>query len=545
MDALTLDGLVGEITPLVLGRTIARVRAAEAQAVLVELGPRDPRLWLDAGRATCGLFALTRDQARAAQEEGAIAGRDRQALLLFRKHLEGRRISSLRRVAGQRTVRLEAGDAALALRLSGRPALTLAVAGEAVATVGAGGPAWPAADEPDRAWDRVDAAAVAQAVEEARRSGASVARAVLAACPELGPHLARVAAEGGPRGFAALRDRLRDPRPLLLAPGPLEGCEDAELAAADAVTLVPVGIDRPGRVPLPQPSWTEAAAAFLQATLRGQRFERRQQDLSGAASRETRRIVRLLSHLEGDLAGLPAAGDLRRQAEALLAAARADAPAGAEVEVPDPYRPDAALRIRVDPALSLPANADRLFEKARRLERARGQVEGRIEKTRAALEAARAREASVRGARGSAALDGVSAGSAPRAQATPPAAGGPRHYLTSRGLSILVGRGARENHRLTFAVARPEDLWLHARDVPGAHVIVRDPEGRASAEDLREAAELAAFFSEAARQDQVEVHVTRRKHLRPARGAPGRVTVGHSDTLRVAPRDPEGRLRRR
>jgi predicted ribosome quality control (RQC) complex YloA/Tae2 family protein len=108
-----------------------------------------------------------------------------------------------------------------------------------------------------------------------------------------------------------------------------------------------------------------------------------------------------------------------------------------------------------------------------------------------------------------------------------------------------VGRGARENHRLTFAVARPEDLWLHARDVPGAHVIVRDPEGRASAEDLREAAELAAFFSEAARQDQVEVHVTRRKHVRPARGAPGRVTVGHSDTLRVAPRDPEGRLRRR
>jgi predicted ribosome quality control (RQC) complex YloA/Tae2 family protein len=108
-----------------------------------------------------------------------------------------------------------------------------------------------------------------------------------------------------------------------------------------------------------------------------------------------------------------------------------------------------------------------------------------------------------------------------------------------------VGRGARENHHLTFAVARPDDLWLHARDVPGAHVVLRDPEGRAGADDLREAAEVAAFFSEARGEARVDVHATRRKHLRPGRGGPGRVTIGHSDTLRAVPRDPEGRLRRR
>ena len=108
-----------------------------------------------------------------------------------------------------------------------------------------------------------------------------------------------------------------------------------------------------------------------------------------------------------------------------------------------------------------------------------------------------------------------------------------------------MGRGARENHSLTFGMARPEDLWLHARDVPGAHVILRDNEGRAAADDLREAAEVAAFFSDARAETAVDVHVTRRKHLRPGRGGPGRVQVSHSDTLRVAPRDPEGRLRRR
>jgi predicted ribosome quality control (RQC) complex YloA/Tae2 family protein len=76
-------------------------------------------------------------------------------------------------------------------------------------------------------------------------------------------------------------------------------------------------------------------------------------------------------------------------------------------------------------------------------------------------------------------------------------------------------------------------------------VILRDNEGRAGAEDLREAAEVAAFFSEARSETRVDVHATRRKHVRPGRGGPGRVFIGHSETLRVKPRDPEGRLRRR
>ena len=108
---------------------------------------------------------------------------------------------------------------------------------------------------------------------------------------------------------------------------------------------------------------------------------------------------------------------------------------------------------------------------------------------------------------------------------------------------LLVGRGARENHELTFKVARPEDFWLHARDVPGAHVILRDPEGRAAADDLREAAEVAAFFSGA--RDQWPGR--RPRHAAQARaaagGGPGRVRVSHSETERVTPRDPEGRLR--
>ena len=110
---------------------------------------------------------------------------------------------------------------------------------------------------------------------------------------------------------------------------------------------------------------------------------------------------------------------------------------------------------------------------------------------------------------------------------------------------MWAGRGARENHELTFGKARPDDLWFHVRDRPGAHVILVDNEGRATADDQREAAEVAAFLSDAKDDSAVDVHTTRRKHLRSVKGSPGRVVIGYSETLRVAPRDPEGRLRKR
>jgi hypothetical protein len=549
VDAFTLDGLIAELRPLVAGRHVVRVRAAEAHAVVVEVGgARDLRLWLDAGRVAPGLYALGREDVRALQDEDALAGPSRQALLHLRKHLEGRRLTALRRVAGGRTVVFEAGDVVLVLRLSGVPAMTLAVDGEPLATLGEGAIAGPIpADAPDREWPRVPDAELAGAAAAARASGAPVARAVLQVAPGLGPVLARAVAEADPAGLGRWRDRLREPRPMLLGPEAPDAA-DAELSRADAVTVVPVEIERPGSRARLQPSWTAAAAAFLHARLRGHRFERARAARLAAAARETRRLGQLLGHLEHDLAGLPAAADLRRRAEALLAAgAEAGIAADGEVEVPDPYQPGARLRVPIDVRLALPANADRLFEKARRMDRARAEVERRIAETRGRLEAARGLEAALRAARDRAALEPLGAvlPSPPPAAPSRAEGGGTRHYLTSRGLSVLVGRGARENHRLTFAVARPEDVWLHARDVPGAHVIVRDPEGRASADDLREAAEVAAFFSAAARQPQVDVHVTRRKHVRPARGGAGRVRIGHSETLRVAPRDPEGRLRRR
>jgi hypothetical protein len=508
-------------------------------------GDRDRRLWLDAGQGTAGVYLLTRDEARRASVAGsdAVAGSTRHALLLFRKHLAGVRVTGLRRVAGERTLLLEAGGVIVAARCHGSaPAFTLVVEGTAVATLGGGPAAWPVpAEQPARDWDRIAPEAIEAAFHEARAAGRPPHRAIAAACPALGPLLAREL-DGSRASLDALRSRLRAPRPTLLSPGPLAECDDADLAPAGALALVPIALGD-GSPAAPQPrSWREAAATFLAARHRGDAFAARRRTMVSAARREVSRLSQLADNLSRDLDGLPDPAVLRRRAEALLASPEALVPGATEADVADPGDPSRRLRFPVDARLPGPANADRLFEKARRIERARLEVGERMSTTRAELAKAREREAAVASARQLEAL-----GPAPAAEkggVTTPWAG-PRRYLTGRGLTLLVGRGARENHHLTFSTARPEDLWLHARDVPGAHVVLRDDEGRAGPEDIREAAEVAAFFSEAREQARVDVHVARRKHVRPAGSGPGRVRIAHSETVRAAPRDPEGRLRRR
>lgn len=90
-----------------------------------------------------------------------------------------------------------------------------------------------------------------------------------------------------------------------------------------------------------------------------------------------------------------------------------------------------------------------------------------------------------------------------------------RHYRSIAGLSIFVGRNAKENSELTFQFARGSDLWLHAADCGGAHVIVRGKKEQAIDEQtLNEARQLAVFFSQAKERGQAEVITALRKHLR-------------------------------
>ena len=106
----------------------------------------------------------------------------------------------------------------------------------------------------------------------------------------------------------------------------------------------------------------------------------------------------------------------------------------------------------------------------------------------------------------------------------------PYRYRSSDGIEILVGKNARQNERLT-ASARGDETWLHAKDMPGSHVIIRR-EGGVPDTTLKEAALLAAWYSKGQNSSTVPVDYTLRRYVKkPGGSAPGFVIYTHQRTL--------------
>ena len=112
----------------------------------------------------------------------------------------------------------------------------------------------------------------------------------------------------------------------------------------------------------------------------------------------------------------------------------------------------------------------------------------------------------------------------------------PEKYLASDGQTIiLVGRNNLQNDELTFKMAKKDELWFHAKDIPGSHVVITG-NLQPSDEVKTDAAELAAYFSKARLSNLVQVDMIEVKKLnKPTGGKPGFVTYTGQKTLRVTP----------
>jgi predicted ribosome quality control (RQC) complex YloA/Tae2 family protein len=113
-----------------------------------------------------------------------------------------------------------------------------------------------------------------------------------------------------------------------------------------------------------------------------------------------------------------------------------------------------------------------------------------------------------------------------------------RWYRSTLGYEIIVGKNDRDNEVVTFRLARPQDIWLHAADYPGSHVIIRNPKRQEiPMQIILEAAELAGYFSQAKEQQKVAVHYTQKKFVtKPPRAKPGLVRLSSYKTILVEPR---------
>jgi hypothetical protein len=286
------------------------------------------------------------------------------------------------------------------------------------------------------------------------------------------------------------------------------------------------------------------------------------------------RLRKRAQAVEGDLARIGDADALAAQASWLVAEA-SRAPRGAiKLEVTDWSSGEPQpLVVPLDPARPARAQVEAMFARARRLKKGAAIAEARLAETRAQLTGLAAIKGELEARTGEAqgftlaemeALAARAKTVAPRdvqiivvdsdgggeqararsgardARAVP--AVPYRAFVREDGVRILVGKGAEKNDRLTFQLARPHDLWLHAKGRTGAHVIV--PSGRGAGvtgELLADAALLAAHFSDARDEAVVDVEYTARKYLKkPRGGAPGTVVIEREKVIALR-MDPQRR----
>ena len=115
----------------------------------------------------------------------------------------------------------------------------------------------------------------------------------------------------------------------------------------------------------------------------------------------------------------------------------------------------------------------------------------------------------------------------------------PMEFMSPDGFSIFVGRNNRQNDILSLKTARKDDLWLHVQKFHGSHVIIACGGKTPSDETITQAAELAAWFSQAREGQNVSVDVTPVKFLKKPGGAkPGMVVYDRYRTVIVTPKAP-------
>ena len=264
-----------------------------------------------------------------------------------------------------------------------------------------------------------------------------------------------------------------------------------------------------------------------------QTLERRAAEASAAAAHARRRL-HALAHEAG----------YRHTADLIMANLHLIPAGAAQAEVLD-YTTGQPRTIKLKPTEKPQRTAENLYRKAKNQQIEERQLAGRIERREAeALEALERLEeldtrpelAELRALRTWRKQHGLD----PAQAAALAAKELPFKVFEDRGFTILVGRNAANNDLLTQKYAHKDDLWLHAKDVTGSHVVVRHQAGRPVPEPVLEhAAQLAAWYSRRQHDSLCPVIVTPKKFVRKPKGAlPGQVKVEREDVRLVRPANP-------
>lgn len=268
-------------------------------------------------------------------------------------------------------------------------------------------------------------------------------------------------------------------------------------------------------------------------------------DLIKFLQNERGKNVKKLDHLADDLEEAQDAEQYRIYGELLFASLHELKRGMKEIELVNFYDEEQRpVKITLDPLLNPSDNAQRYFKKYNKYKNSLAVIDEQIKKTHEEIAymdnlLQQLNDASLRD------VDEIRAELAEQGYVRNRVARGAKKkkkndkptlhlYTSSEGIEIYVGKNNLQNEFITNRLAHSSDTWLHTKDIPGSHVLIRSAEyGEAT---LNEAAQLAAYFSQAKHSSSVPVDTTQVRHVRkPSGSKPGFVIYDHQKTLFVTP----------
>ncbi|HEU5230794.1 MAG TPA: NFACT RNA binding domain-containing protein [Ktedonobacteraceae bacterium] len=284
------------------------------------------------------------------------------------------------------------------------------------------------------------------------------------------------------------------------------------------------------------------------------------------------RCKRKAELLQQELTVSEEAAQYRLQADLLLAHQHEIVQKQQSIDLPNIFEGSddpTMVTIPLDPRFDAVGNANRLFHKYHKLRRALALVPGQLEQNMAELATieqfladlmlaenpgeltlVKAEVQTAGYLRGKPIQDSKKAqkmqkkgkgGKPMKGKPVAPGGGVPLHVQSRDGFTILIGKNSRQNEEVTFHQATSNDIWLHARGVAGAHVIIKAAGREISRGAIEQAARLAAYYSEGRGSTNLPVDYTLQRHVRHMKGGgPGMVIYERERTIHVQPEGPTG-----
>ncbi len=295
----------------------------------------------------------------------------------------------------------------------------------------------------------------------------------------------------------------------------------------------------------PTATISEAMTDYYGAATGDEAYEQGKKPVRTAVEEAKTRFGKRLEGLEFSLKDQSELEHLQHSGELILAYQYAIEEG--QLELVAQYHPDESdLVIKLDPTMTPLENAQKYFDKYNRAKRAHNNVPDLIAEAKHKLDYILQLEADLDMASNWTEIDDViqsiqSEGFSVGRKKVKRMGGSGRSAplkFTKDGYIIWVGRNSRQNDEVTFRKGKGEDFWLHARDVPGAHVVIRN-DGRHIPDSLVEsAAAIAAYYSPKRDEKRADVIVTRCKYVKPIKnGGLGMVIFRNERTLTVTPHD--------